>query len=235
MNSWELANTWFSKTENPKYSFLFSHLSKSIRLDSEKPMGPKLNDLTPTRKGRILQKLDSGFSCRDIATELGTSKDTVHRLKRKFEESGSVARTPWSGRPRKTTERQDRMIVKAIKLNHDITSEELIEELVINQISERTVRRRIGELSEYKSYWKVKKPFISEKNRKIRVEWARERVNWPVEQLRKWVFSDESPYVLRFACRSRVWRTHNDRYAPWATKATVKHDKKINVWGCIYC
>jgi hypothetical protein len=32
--------------------------------------------------------------------------------------------------------------------------------------------------------------------------------------------------------RFRVWRTHNERFAPWATKGTIKHDKKIMVWGC---
>ena len=194
-------------------------------------MGPKLNDLTPTRKGRILQKLDSGDSCRAIAEEFGTPKNTVNRLKRKFEESGSLVRTPGSGRPRKTTERQDRMIVRAIKINHDITGEEIKEIVGLEDVSERTIRRRISELSDFKSYWKTKKPYISERNRAIRVAWARERVNWPLERWRKWVFSDESPFVLRFACRTRVWRTFNDRYAPWATKATVKHDKKVNLWG----
>ena len=45
------------------------------------------------------------------------------------------------------------------------------------------------------------------------------------------MWTDESPYVLRFGKRQRVWRTFNERYAWFATKATVKHDKKINVWG----
>lgn len=182
-------------------------------------------------KGRILEKLDSGVPSRQIAKEFSTSKNTVLRIKRKFEATGSVDRTPGSGRPKITTDRDNRMIVRAIKINHDITAEEIKEVVGIQNPSERTIRRRIAEVSEFKSYWKTKKPFISERNRAIRVEWAKERVNWPLERWRKWVFSDESPYVLRFASRSRVWRTQNDRYARWATKATVKHDKKINVWG----
>ena len=42
----------------------------------------------------------------------------------------------------------------------------------------------------------------------------------------------DSPYVLRFNRKTRVWRRHNERYKVFATKATVKHDVKINVWGC---
>ncbi len=46
------------------------------------------------------------------------------------------------------------------------------------------------------------------------------------------MWSDESPYVLRCARRFRVWRSHNERYKPDVTRATLKHDKKIMVWGC---
>ena len=37
---------------------------------------------------------------------------------------------------------------------------------------------------------------------------------------------------LRFSGRSRVWWLHNERYDPLVTQPTVKHDKKVNVWGC---
>ena len=32
--------------------------------------------------------------------------------------------------------------------------------------------------------------------------------------------------------KKRVWRQHNTRYEPKNTVGTVKHSKKINVWGC---
>lgn len=34
------------------------------------------------------------------------------------------------------------------------------------------------------------------------------------------------------AKKKRVWRMHNERYSPRCMRGTVKHDKKINVWGC---
>ena len=63
------------------------------------------------------------------------------------------------------------------------------------------------------------------------MKWSKEHLSWTVEQWREVMWSDESPYVLRFGKRTRVWRTFNERYKRWATRATVKHDKKINVWG----
>ena len=118
-----------------------------------------------------------------------------------------------------------------MKKNRDITGGELKRALDLTDVSEKTVRRRLTESGEFKSYWKVKKPFISEKNRKIRVKWCEDRIDWPVSRWRKLMYTDESPYLVRYGCRIRVWRTKNERYKPLATKATVKHDKKINVWG----
>ena len=46
------------------------------------------------------------------------------------------------------------------------------------------------------------------------------------------LFSDESPFVMRFNKKIRVWRRYNERYNPECTRASVKHDKKIMVWGC---
>lgn len=81
------------------------------------------------------------------------------------------------------------------------------------------------------SFLKVKKPFISEKNRLARVAWAKKHKDWTLEQWEKVFWSDESPYCLRFAKRTHVWRLASEKFEPWATRATVKHDKKINVWG----
>ena len=46
------------------------------------------------------------------------------------------------------------------------------------------------------------------------------------------LWSDESPFVLRCHNKKRVWRCANDRYNVECLQGTVKHDKRINVWGC---
>ena len=65
-----------------------------------------------------------------------------------------------------------------------------------------------------------------------RLNWAKEHVTWTLDQWRLVLWSDESPFVLRYNRKQRIWRLPNDRYNVNIFKGTVKHDKKIMVWGC---
>ena len=53
-----------------------------------------------------------------------------------------------------------------------------------------------------------------------------------IEDWRRVIWSDESPFVLRYNGRKSVWRLGNERYSPRCIAGTVKHDIKINVWAC---
>ena len=68
-------------------------------------------------------------------------------------------------------------------------------------------------------------------DQKKRLEWALEHRQWTVEQWNKVLWSDESPFTLRYGGKARVWRLPNERYDTKCLQGTVKHDKKINVWG----
>ena len=180
----------------------------------------------------MVNMYQEGYSFRQIASCYDVHHSGVCKVISKYLEKGSVARVVGSGRKRITTDRDDRLIMREVKKDRKINCYQIRKNLGLQNVSVRTIRRRVTETGEFKSYWAARKPFISEKNRKKRVEWASARLNWTIEQWRKVVWSDESPFVLRHGKRFRVWRLHNERYNPMCTKATVKHDKKINVWGC---
>ena len=136
------------------------------------------------------------------------------------------------GRKRKTSPTTDRGIIIQTKRNRFITAKELKASLPAGiDLSLNTIRSRIKESGEFNSYWAARKPFISKSNRIKRLAWARDHVNWSLEQWRRVMWTDESPYVLRFNGKTRVWRMHNERYNPVCCKANVKHDDKIMVWG----
>ncbi len=78
---------------------------------------------------------------------------------------------------------------------------------------------------------KFQKPFVSAVNIKKRLIWAKEHLHWTVEQWRTVFWTDESPFVLQYNGRKRVWRMWNERYDPRCIQGTVKHDKKVMVWG----
>ena len=101
----------------------------------------------------------------------------------------------------------------------------------IRGVSTRTIRRTITDIRGYNSYWAVKKPYISERNRQKRLLWCQDKINWTAEQWRKVLWTDESPFCLRYSGRLRFWRLHNERNSPQCLQGTVKHNKKIMVWG----
>ncbi len=185
--------------------------------------------MTEFDKGKIIG-MSELYSSQVIADKLGRDKRTIQRFLNKYRKSGSHERATGSGRKRATTPRVDRLIKRAAVQDRRICSTEIKERLGL-QVSERTVRNRLREMG-LKSYWSCKKPFISSSNRRKRLAWAKEHLAWTSDQWKSVLWSDESPFLLRFAGRARVWRFHNERYSPQTTVATVKHDKKINVWGC---
>ena len=160
------------------------------------------------------------------------SYGVVQRIIKRWKEENSIARKPGQGRKRKTTSREDLYIVQQVKRNRQITLHELAKGFPGKNVSTKLVSRRINEKSELSSMWKHKAPFISNKNRIKRLKWCKERQTWTKEQWDQILWSDESPFVLRYNRATRIWRTRSERYERWAMRGTVKHDLKIMVWGC---
>jgi DDE superfamily endonuclease len=77
-----------------------------------------------------------------------------------------------------------------------------------------------------------KKPWISNENRIKRVKWCKSHLEWTEEDWRKVLFSDESSIQLRDNGKKRIWKLQEEKFHSSHYIGTVKHDIKINVWGC---
>lgn len=79
-----------------------------------------------------------------------------------------------------------------------------------------------------------KKPFISEKNRKIRIEFAKKYKNKYFEYWKNILFTDESRYnVFGSDGRQMVWRKPNTELKKENLQPTVKFGGgSVMVWGC---
>ena len=64
------------------------------------------------------------------------------------------------------------------------------------------------------------------------MKFAREHGGWNVEQWKRVVWSDESPFRLQNQSTQYVWRTNNEQDGTRSMQGTVKHQKSINVWRC---
>ena len=45
-------------------------------------------------------------------------------------------------------------------------------------------------------------------------------------------WSNEPPFTLRYQCRRRVLRAKDEKLKYFAMTPAIKHDRKVNVWGC---
>ena len=101
-------------------------------------------------------------------------------------------------------------------------------------ISENTLRRSLDDVELY-SYRAARNSFISVKNRKARLEFAKVYRSWIVEQLRQTLWSEESKFNLKGPYGKRnVRRPFGKRLKQVYTIGIVKHrgDKGFMVWGC---
>ena len=189
--------------------------------------------LSDYEKGVIDGLKAEGVPSASIAIQVGCSVRAVNKYLARVRSRDGDTRTRFSpGRPRKTTPREDRMLVRMVTGNRTVSTKEIREELAFQQpISTRSIRRRIVEAG-FKGGWANKKPLISHKNRKKRVEFAKAHLHWTPADWAKVIWSDESPYTVRGSTRHRVWRRPNERYTPNCVVTTLKHVPKINVWGC---
>uniref|UniRef100_A0A8R1HTD6 HTH_Tnp_Tc3_2 domain-containing protein n=1 Tax=Caenorhabditis japonica TaxID=281687 RepID=A0A8R1HTD6_CAEJA len=99
--------------------------------------------------------------------------------------------------------------------------------------SRRTIKRRL-QVAGLHGRRPVKKPLVSLKNRKVRVEWAKQHLSWGPREWANHIWSDESKFNL-FGTDGIQWiRRHiGSRYAPQYQCPTVKHGVgSVMVWGC---
>lgn len=190
------------------------------------------NKYSASFREKIVNEYKKGESVTSIAKKFCVDHSVVSRTLSRFRLTGSLETSHQGGRPRKTTKREDQGIVRAIKKDPFISARSIQSELHSN-ISLRSIQRRAvdGGLRTYRS---VKKPFISPKNRRARIEFARAHVNWTVSKWRTVLFSDESKFNIKGSDGFKlVRRPKGQRLNPRYSTGTVKHGGgNVIVWGC---
>ncbi|UYV84223.1 hypothetical protein LAZ67_X001577 [Cordylochernes scorpioides] len=162
--------------------------------------------------GRAIGLKEAGWSNRLIARHLCGSDAAIRRCWQKWVNNGSMQRQDGSGRPRATTEREDRAIVRMAVAAPESTLS-TIQRVTGTQVSKMTINRR---------------PRAESKSSPT--------VTMPTPHTRATtIFSDESRFLL---CpddrRKRVWRRPGQRVDPGLT---VEHhtgpQQGVMVWSTI--
>ena len=196
----------------------------------------KTKELTDFERGKIISFYEAGDSERAISNKTGYGKTTVHNVITKYREKGAISVASRSGRPKKVTER-DKRHLKAIIVKNRREPVAKINEIFIestgNTICNRTMKNTLYEMG-YNSRTALRKPSVSENNRKIRLNWAREKRLWTIDDWKKVVWSDESRFTLfRNDGKVQVWWLPKEKYDINCLVPTVKHGGGgVMMWGC---
>lgn len=177
------------------------------------------------------------MSIRSIAETVKLSKSVVGRIVKCYNDTGRIVSPCKAGRPRKTTKRDDRAMQRMALKDRFVTSSAIKREINDNtnvNVSRQTVSRRLQEIGLF-SRVPQKKPLISLKNQKKRLEYASEHVLWTDEKWDSVFFSDESKFNL-FGSDGKTYvkRRVGEKYDVKCTKKTVKFGGgSVMVFGMI--
>lgn len=81
---------------------------------------------------------------------------------------------------------------------------------------------------------KKKKPLLTGKQKKKRLTWAKDHVNWSQDQWNSVLFSDESKFDVSVVDqRGRVIRNKKEAFHKDCLRRTVKFPAGQMVWGCM--
>lgn len=192
--------------------------------------------IQPQTKVLIIKSLKTK-SPAEVADIFNVSKRQVERIRKRFEETGEVHDRPRSGRPRKTTVRGDRLLVRQSRASPFSTAAELHKNWSPETpVSTRTVCRILSR-SGLNGRISAQKPALNRRQLKNRVAFVKAhslQEGWTVEKWQKVDFSDESSIELHPNRRKYCRRPIGTRMEPRFTQKTVKFGGgKIMVWGYI--
>jgi transposase len=209
----------------------FGHL-QILGKDTQKWKKKDENILMHQKKAVIIKMRMQEMTCEQIAMHFGVHKSTIYRFFVQYDMDGRIAAKVRSGRPPKIQVADLQKLALDIKRDRLITLQSLQQDNNLTTVSKSTISRKIKSCTFYKSKQSAKKPFVSKANMKKRVKWCKERLTWSQDDWNHAVWSDESSFRIRNLRKFRVWRRKGETIAQKCTRATLKHDKKINVWGC---
>lgn len=198
---------------------------------------PPARNLTEQEAVKIVTLMEEGYSQREVAQRIGVHHTTVGRCLRRFRETDSYTRRPGQGRKKSTSQIDDRFIRQQALRNRFLTGNELKNRLrdVRNvEVSSRTVRRRLNGFG-LTARHPAKGPLLTREHKRARLDFAREHVEWTLNDWQRVLFSDETRVGLRSSDgRIFIWRRPGERYSKACMVPQVAfHGGSIMFWGGI--
>ena len=190
--------------------------------------------LSDAEKWQAVGMVRAGMTQRQVAERHNVSHSVISRLMSRLNETGSVDERQRSGRPHKTTERENRLLMRLSRQQPFSTANGLRGQWQTNvRISRRTVNRRLNN-HRLRARRPVKRPLLTARHKQARLQWARDHIGWNIRSWQRVHWSDESRFLLKpIDGRMRVWRQPNTALNPeHVLNTTAFGGGGVTVWGC---
>lgn len=186
------------------------------------------------QRWQIIGMHRTGMSCRAIGRQLNLSHTTISRLIAKHVATGDVKDRSKSGRPPKTSAREDRVLVRMAWRNPFLNSVQLRNLWrPYQRLSTGTVRRRLHAAG-LRARRPVRRPLLTPRHKQDRLNWCTARQGWNIRSWRRIHWSDESRFLLHVTDgRAKVWRSRGAAYDQRNIQEEVPFGGgSVMVWGC---
>lgn len=182
----------------------------------------------------VIFHLQNGLSYRETAKKVKIHYSTVHKVAKR---NGIERVRNKGGRPPEIHEVVTRNIIRKIvtgKCDTATQAAKMLQQDLDIHVSAQTIRN-VLKASGLKAKHKVKKPAISMKNQKKRLDFAKKHQNWTVNDWKQVIWSDETK-INRFGSDGRLWcwKSKGEGLSDRTVQPTVKHGGgSVMVWGCM--
>lgn len=192
-----------------------------------KPTQPKIVN-------NIIYQLKKGFTCRQIAKGICVCPSTVSNIAKKYNLNISNNK---GGSKSKMSEVDKRKVIRNImsgKCDTAIQAAKMLQKDVNITVNPQTIRNLLHSKG-FQAKHKIKKPAISLKNQRKRLEFAKIHKDWSIDDWSCVIWSDETK-INRMGSDGRpwCWKSQKERLTDRIIKPVVKYGGgSLMIWGCM--
>jgi len=194
-----------------------------------------MKPITRQTTNNIIVQIQKNIPVRQIAKDLSVSIGTVSNVKASLQVSVPTLKHGRHQILSNYTKHYLRREILSGKINNAIQGQKLLKEDLNINVSAQTVRNELQNMG-LKAVVKSKKPYLTDKNKKKCLDFARKYQNWSVEQWKRVMFSNEVRINLQ-GVGGREW-VYKPKGSKQYSDRIIKKTKKFNgggfiVWGCM--
>ena len=189
---------------------------------------------SPTKEN-IVKARQGGMKVKAICDLFVVDRSTVSRLCKRQKLEGNVQRHSKSGRPPKTTIREDRSLIGMFPKDPNRTSTDNVKLLQSRfglEVTPQTTRNRLKSVRLF-ARRPARKPLMVLRHRRLRLAFAKTYKHWTIDDWKKVLWSDETKInIFNPDGGKMIYRPVGTRYKLKYLRPTIKFNGGgIMVWG----